>query len=44
VGQCLTTQGRPDSTGAVTATSITVSAPVDGQCGVGVGRPGGGRG
>jgi Domain of unknown function (DUF5666) len=42
VGQCVNSMGRPDSTGAITAASITVSSPVGGQCAVGFGgRPGG---
>lgn len=32
VGRCLQASGRTDDTGAVTATSLTVSDPVDGQC------------
>jgi hypothetical protein len=46
VGRCVNSVGRPDSTGAITATSIAVSEPVNGQCAVmfggpGMGRPGG---
>ena len=46
VGRCVNSVGRPDSTGAITATSIAVSQPVNGQCAVmfggpGMGRPGG---
>ncbi len=45
VGRCLQAQGDADDTGAVTATSIAVSAAVDGECtgggGRGAGRPGG---
>lgn len=44
VGRCVVSLGRTDSTGAVTAASIAVSEPVDGQCAAmfgGPGRPGG---
>lgn len=45
VGQCMSATGAHDSTGAVTATSIRLSAPVNGSCNTGfVGRgnrPGG---
>jgi Domain of unknown function (DUF5666) len=46
VGRCVASVGRPDSTGAITATSIAVSQPVNGECvarfGPGPGaRPGG---
>lgn len=48
VGKCLTAAGQSDDVGAVTADTIAISDPVDGQCGVGgVGagmRPGGGSG
>lgn len=46
VGQCMTAVGKSDDTGAVTATRITISAPVDGSCtsGFGFGRGGAGRG
>jgi Domain of unknown function (DUF5666) len=44
VGACVTAQGHSDDTGAVAATSISVSQQVDGQCtggfGVFLGRPG----
>jgi uncharacterized protein DUF5666 len=43
VGRCVTSIGRTDSTGAITAASIAVSEPVDGECGAMFGRgPGGG--
>lgn len=32
VGQCMSAQGSTDSTGAVTASRVMVSAPVDGSC------------
>jgi hypothetical protein len=35
VGKCLTGRGKADDTGAVTATSIAITDPVNGQCGVG---------
>ena len=41
VGRCVVSMGRTDSTGAVTAASITVSQPVDGQCAAMFGGPGG---
>jgi hypothetical protein len=37
VGRCVTARGDSDNTGAVTATTISVSDPVDGQCGAGFG-------
>jgi len=37
VGRCVTARGDSDDTGAVTATTISVSDPVDGQCGGGFG-------
>lgn len=46
VGQCVAARGDADTSGRVTATSLTVSAPVDGTCvptvrgGFGGGRPG----
>lgn len=53
VGQCASARGEADDSGRVTATSITVSAPTDGECtagrvqrfgdGGGPGGPGGGR-
>jgi hypothetical protein len=33
VGVCVAASGTTDDTGAVTATSMAVSQPVDGQCG-----------
>lgn len=49
VGQCASARGEADDSGKVTATSITVSAPTDGECSVGMvqrfgGGPGGGAG
>jgi hypothetical protein len=48
VGQCATARGSSDDTGAITATTIAVSAPVDGGCTAGfggfAGGPGGGFG
>ena len=41
-GRCVVATGEADSTGAVTATALAVSDPVDGTCTVGFG--GGGRG
>jgi hypothetical protein len=35
VGVCLTSRGKADDTGAITATTIAVSQPVDGECGFG---------
>jgi hypothetical protein len=35
VGRCATARGSADSTGAVTATSVAITEPVDGQCGFG---------
>jgi hypothetical protein len=35
VGRCVTSQGKADDTGAITATSIAVTDPVDGECGFG---------
>ncbi len=32
VGSCVTGNGTPDETGAITATTLTVAAPVNGQC------------
>jgi hypothetical protein len=42
VGSCVTARGDSDDTGAVTASTISVSEPVDGQCtsGFGGGMPG----
>ena len=43
VGRCVVTRGRSDSTGAISAVSIAISQPVNGQCSQGFGgrRPGG---
>jgi hypothetical protein len=46
VGSCVASFGKADSTGAITAVSIALSQPVNGQCtatfgGFGRGRPGG---
>ena len=44
VGQCASARGEADDSGKVTATSITVSAPTDGECSTGFagrGFPGG---
>ena len=41
VGQCARAVGPADSTGAVTATSLTISAPVNGSCTTGFGFRGG---
>jgi hypothetical protein len=41
VGRCVTAQGKTDSTGAVAATSIAVTDPVNGQCTSGFGGFGG---
>ena len=35
VGRCLNARGKTDSTGAVTATTVALSTPVDGECGGG---------
>ncbi|MDF1602706.1 hypothetical protein [Nocardioides sp. YIM 152315] len=35
VGRCVTARGESDDTGAVTADTISVSDPVDGECGLG---------
>jgi hypothetical protein len=37
VGLCVSAQGNADSTGTVTATSVRISNPVNGQCAVGFG-------
>jgi hypothetical protein len=42
VGLCVNAQGTADSTGTVTATSVRITNPVNGQCAVGFG--GGGNG
>ena len=41
VGVCVTSRGEADDTGAITATTVAVSAAVDGECstGFGGGRP-----
>ena len=48
VGQCASARGEADDSGKVTATSITVSAPTDGECSAGMvqrfGGPGGPQG
>ncbi|ONF66964.1 hypothetical protein AVR91_0223770 [Amycolatopsis keratiniphila subsp. keratiniphila] len=41
VGRCVTATGKPDDTGAVTATDITITDPVDGECAGMFGRGGG---
>jgi hypothetical protein len=33
VGKCVTAEGKADSTGAVTATQVRITEPVNGQCG-----------
>lgn len=43
VGVCVTALGKTDDTGALSATSIAVSPPVDGACASGFGGFGGGR-
>jgi hypothetical protein len=43
-GLCVSARGTTDDTGAVTATSVALSQPVNGACGVGFGRPGGAGG
>ncbi len=40
VGVCVTSRGESDDTGALTATNIAVSDPIDGECAVGGGRAG----
>ena len=42
VGSCVSAQGSTDSVGTVTATTVTVSQAVDGECTGGFGGPGGG--
>lgn len=45
VGVCVVAQGKSDDTGALTATSMSISQPVDGSCqNVFTGRGGSGRG
>jgi hypothetical protein len=41
VGQCARATGSADSTGAITATSLTISAPTNGTCTSGFGFRGG---
>lgn len=42
VGRCVVSRGQADATGAITATSIMISEPTNGQCSSGFhGRPGG---
>ncbi len=41
VGQCVLARGEADSTGTVTATTLVVSAPTDGECTARGGFPGG---
>lgn len=43
-GLCVSARGSADDTGAVTATSVALSQPVNGACGMGFGRPGGAGG
>lgn len=43
VGKCVTAQGKADSTGTVTATSVQITDPTNGQCGGFGGRFGRGR-
>jgi hypothetical protein len=43
VGKCATAQGKADSTGTVTATSVQITDPVNGQCSGGFGGFGRGR-
>ena len=44
VGRCVTATGEADETGAVTAETLSVSDPVDGECATGFGGRGGLRG
>jgi len=46
VGVCITSRGKADDTGAIAATTISVSDAVDGECtsGFGMGGPGGRQG
>jgi hypothetical protein len=44
VGECVTAQGKADTTGAVAATRVEISEPTNGQCNTGFFRPGGGTG
>jgi uncharacterized protein DUF5666 len=37
VGECVTAQGKADSTGTVTATSVRITPATDGQCTIGFG-------
>lgn len=41
VGKCVTAQGKADSAGTVAATSVRISDPVNGQCGIFFGGFGG---
>jgi hypothetical protein len=41
VGSCVSAQGNTDSVGTVTATTVTVSVAVAGECTGGFGGPGG---
>jgi hypothetical protein len=43
VGKCVTAQGKADSTATVTATSVQITDPANGQCGGGFGGFGRGR-
>jgi hypothetical protein len=43
VGRCATAMGKTDDTGAVTASSISLSDPVDGECTAAFGRRPGGQ-
>lgn len=44
VGKCVTAEGKADSTGAVTATQVRITDPVNGRCAVVFGRLGGNGG
>jgi hypothetical protein len=44
VGKCVTAQGKADSTGTVTATSVQITDPTNGRCSSGFGGFGGGFG
>jgi hypothetical protein len=41
IGKCVAAAGKADSTGTVTATTVQISDPTNGQCGSGFGRRGG---
>lgn len=43
VGKCVTAQGKADSTGTVSATTVQITDPTNGQCGGGFGGFGRGR-